>query len=81
LPRRGRAGDGGLAIHRRRCWRRVNLLDGVEPLIDSWEYNVTSPATVIGDVVIVGSSITDTIRRVAPPGHVRAYDARSGRPL
>jgi len=59
----------------------VDLLRGVEPLVDSWEYNLTSPATVVGDAVVLGSSIADTVRRVAPPGHVRAFDARSGRLL
>jgi len=56
----------------------VNLLTGLTPMVDAWEYNVTSPPTVVGDVVIVGSSIADTLRRVAPPGDVRAYDVRSG---
>src|SRR5262249_15208418 len=56
----------------------VNLLDGIEPLVDPWEYNVTSPPTIVGDVVIVGSSIADMIRRIQPPGAVRAYDARTG---
>ncbi len=56
----------------------VNLLDGIEPLIDPWEYNMTSPPTVVGDVVVVGSSIADTIRRLEPPGTVRAFNARTG---
>ncbi len=56
----------------------VNLLDGVEHLTDPWEYNVTSPPTVVGDNVIVGSSIADTTRRIQPPGLARAYDARTG---
>ena len=56
----------------------VDLLAGLTPVVDSWEYNLTSPPTVVGDVVIVGSSIADTLRRVAPPGDVRAYDVRSG---
>ena len=56
----------------------VNLLSGLSPMDDPWEYNVTSPATVVGDAVVVGSSIADTVRRVSPPGDVRAYDARSG---
>ncbi|MEO8604185.1 MAG: pyrroloquinoline quinone-dependent dehydrogenase [bacterium] len=56
----------------------VNLLAGLTPVVDAWEYNVTSPPTVVGDVVVVGASIADTLRRVAPPGDVRAYDARSG---
>ncbi len=57
----------------------VDLLAGLTPVVDAWEYNITSPPTVVGDVVIVGSSIADTLRRVAPPGDVRAFDARSGR--
>lgn len=56
----------------------LNLLKGVEGLVDPWEYNVTSPPTVIGDVVVVGSSIADMVRRIQPSGHVRAFDARTG---
>ena len=56
----------------------VNLLDGVAPLTDPWEYNVTSPPAIVGDRVIVGSSLADLVRRVQPHGFVRAFDARSG---
>lgn len=56
----------------------VDLTEGIEPLIDPWEYNMTSPPTVVGDVVVVGSSIADIVRRLEPPGTVRGYDARSG---
>ncbi len=49
----------------------VDLLAGLEPMVDSTEYNVTSPPLVVGDVVVVGSSIADLIRRRAPPGDVR----------
>ena len=56
----------------------VNLLDGIQHLVDSWEYNVTSPQTIVGDNVIVGSSIADITRRIMPSGAVRAYNARSG---
>jgi quinoprotein glucose dehydrogenase len=56
----------------------VNLLDGIDHLVDPWEYNVTSPPTVVGDVVIVGSSIADEVRRIQPSGAVRAYDVRTG---
>ncbi len=59
----------------------VNLLDGIDHLVDPWEYNLTSPPTVIGDNVIVGSSIADLTRRIMPSGSVRAYDARPGAPL
>lgn len=57
----------------------VNLLDGVEHLVDPWEYNITSPPTVVGDIVVVGSSIADIVRRIQPSGLVRAYDARTGK--
>lgn len=56
----------------------VNLLDGIEHVVDTWEYNVTSPPTVVGNNVIVGSSIADEIRRIQPSGAVRAYNARTG---
>ncbi len=56
----------------------VNLLDGIAPLYDAREYNATSPGTVIGDVIVVGSSIADTLRADAPPGDVRAFDVRTG---
>ncbi len=56
----------------------VDLIAGLEPMVDRVEYNVTSPPIVVGDVVIVGSSIADLIRRRAPPGDVRGFDARTG---
>ena len=59
----------------------INLLEGIEHLTDPWEYNITSPPTVIGDIVIVGSSIADIVRRIQPSGVVRAYDARTGKLL
>lgn len=42
------------------------------------EYEVTSPPAIVGDLVIVGSSVADNHRVDAPNGVVRAYDARSG---
>src|SRR4029453_1253563 len=56
----------------------VNLLDGLAPVYDPREYNVTSPGTVVGDVIAVGSSIPDTLRPDAPPGDVRGFDVRTG---
>lgn len=56
----------------------VNLLNGIEHLVDPWEYNVTSPPTVVGENVIVGSSIADEVRRMQPSGAVRAYNVRTG---
>jgi quinoprotein glucose dehydrogenase len=57
---------------------QVDLRTGIAPLYDDWEYNVTSPGTVVGDVIVVGSSIADTLRPDAPAGDVRAFDVRSG---
>ncbi len=59
----------------------VNLLEGIEPLADPWEYNLTSPGTVVRNAIVVGSSIADTIRPEAPPGDVRAFDVRTGKIL
>jgi len=42
-------------------------------------YKQTAPPAVIGDVVVVGSSILDGLDVAAPSGAVRAYDARTGR--
>ncbi len=42
------------------------------------EYQVTSPPAVAGEVVIVGSAVSDNQRDDAPSGVVRAFDARSG---
>jgi quinoprotein glucose dehydrogenase len=42
------------------------------------DYQVTSAPTVVGDVVITGSSIGDNIAVDLPRGTVRAYDARTG---
>jgi len=56
----------------------IDLTQGIAPLTDPWEYNVTSPPLVVGDVVVVGSSIADLIRAKSPPGDVRAYDTKSG---
>jgi quinoprotein glucose dehydrogenase len=56
----------------------VDLRAGIAPLYDDWEYNVTSPGTVVGDVIVVGSSIADILRPDAPPGDVRAFDVQSG---
>ncbi len=56
----------------------VDLLEGIAPVADPIEYNVTSPPTVVGDLVVVGSAIADLLRPNAPPGDVRGFDARTG---
>ena len=42
------------------------------------EYEVTSPAAVVGDLLVVGSAVADNNRTDAATGEVRAYDARTG---
>ncbi|MGE0159777.1 MAG: pyrroloquinoline quinone-dependent dehydrogenase [Gemmatimonadales bacterium] len=42
------------------------------------QYKVSAPPTVIGDVVVVGSSIYDGHHADAPSGVVRAFDVRTG---
>jgi quinoprotein glucose dehydrogenase len=42
------------------------------------EYHMTSPPSVVDDVVIVGSAIDDNGRVDMPDGLVRAFDARTG---
>jgi quinoprotein glucose dehydrogenase len=41
-------------------------------------YHMTSPPTVIDDIVVVGSAIDDNQRFDMPTGSVRAFDARTG---
>jgi quinoprotein glucose dehydrogenase len=58
---------------------RVDLTEGLGRPVDRKLYTVTSPALVIGDLVIVGSSIeARPLRPDMPPGHVRAFDVRTG---
>lgn len=52
--------------------------DLVNPPAFPGEYEVTSPPTVVGNLVVVGSAIGDNNRTDAPSGVVRAYDARTG---
>ena len=62
-------GDGG----------EIFIYPGMD-LIWPGEFQITSPPTIIGDTVVVGSGISDNVRRVAPRGIVRAYNIRSGEP-
>ena len=61
-------GDGG----------EINLVTGIGKLLWSQEYQVTSPPAVVGDVVVVGSAVSDNMRVDAPSGVVRGFDVRSG---
>lgn len=58
---------------------RVDLKQGLGRTIDPSLYAVSSPPIVVGDVVIVGSAMTEgTDYREAPPGHVRGFNVRTG---
>jgi len=48
------------------------------PLMWPGEFQITSAPVVLGDVLIVGSSIGDNARVQAPHGTVRAFDATTG---
>jgi quinoprotein glucose dehydrogenase len=56
---------------------RVHLREGLGDAPE-WEYYTTSPPLVIHDLVVVGALVADNIRTDAPPGVVRAFDARTG---
>ena len=45
------------------------------------EYGVTSPPVVIGDKLVTGAMVLDNRRLDAPSGVVRAFSARTGKPL
>jgi quinoprotein glucose dehydrogenase len=65
----GRGGEVDLTTHLSRPVRRFH-------------YGGTSPPLVVGDVVIVGSSVgDDLVYPDDPPGDVQAFDARTGRHL
>ena len=50
------------------------------PVVYAGEFQITSAPVIVGDVIIVGSAISDNVRADAPPGTVRAYDVRTGAP-
>lgn len=55
-------------------------IDPEAQLVWPGEFQITSAPAVAGDVVIVGSAISDNVSVAAPKGAVRAYDARTGAP-
>jgi quinoprotein glucose dehydrogenase len=55
----------------------IDLTRGLGKVLPG-EYGVTSPPTLIGDVVAVGALVGDGRRTDAPSGVVRGFDARSG---
>jgi quinoprotein glucose dehydrogenase len=46
--------------------------------VQAGQYGVTSPPAIVGDVVVVGSSVGDNRRVDLERGTVRGYDARTG---
>jgi len=61
---------------------RIDLTEGLGRPVERRLYTVTSPPLIVGDVVIVGSSIMDwPARKDMPPGDVRGFDVRTGRHL
>ena len=56
---------------------QIDLAHGIANIIRRGEYEETSPPAVVGEHVIVGSSISDNNRVDSPSGVVRAFDARS----
>ena len=61
---------------------KVDLTQGLLREVPRGAYQVMSPPMVVGDVVIVGSSISDGPQNMtAPPGDIRGFDTRTGRLL
>jgi quinoprotein glucose dehydrogenase len=59
---------------------RIDLTAGLGRPVNRMLYSVTSPPVVVRDVVVVGASILDyPVTHAMPPGHVRGFDARTGR--
>ncbi len=59
---------------------RVDLTEGLRRPVPRRLYSVVSAPLVVGDHVIVGSSIFDgPTHQLMPPGDVRSFDARTGK--
>lgn len=56
----------------------LDLAVGVGRIRWDGEYQMTSPPAIVGNLAVVGSSVSDGGRTDAPSGVVRAYDVRSG---
>lgn len=66
-----------------RDFGRYGVVDLAESLhlTDTRWYSFTSPPTVVGDVVVLGSSVQDNQLVEAPSGVIRGFDARTGKLL
>jgi quinoprotein glucose dehydrogenase len=59
---------------------QINLRNGLRiPVRDFSDYEETSPPTVIGSVVVVGSGVADNGSVSQPSGEVRGFDADTGK--
>ena len=60
----------------------VDLAQGLRRPVGRNYYTMTSPPVIVRDVIVVGSSVWDWWgQRPSPPGDVRGFDIRTGRPL
>ena len=55
----------------------VNLLDGIGDTAPCF-YAPTSPPTLVRDVLVVGSQVSDNQQRTAPSGVIRGYNVVTG---
>lgn len=55
----------------------VNLLDGIGDTAPGF-YAPTSPPTLVRDVLVVGSQVSDNQQRTAPSGVIRGYNVVTG---
>lgn len=61
---------------------KVDLTKGLRREIPRRNYTNSSPPVIVGDVAVVGSSISDGVTlQTAPPGDIRGFDVRTGEQL
>ncbi len=56
----------------------VDLTAGLSSTENAGEYGITSAPAILGDLVITGSYVEDSVRKGVPSGVVRAYSVRTG---
>ena len=60
----------------------IDATQGLRRSIERRDYQLMSAPLVVGDVIVVGSVVSDGPRyQLAPPGDVRGFDVRTGREL
>ena len=61
---------------------RIDLTHGLRREVNRADYTSQAPPMIVGDVIVVGSSVYDFwLNRPSPPGDVRGFDVRSGKLL